>query len=154
MKNSLKTGLGIFIGLLAFSVFGHGVEYQIIQGGVGIEIKYDDGSAFSYSEVKIYPPGDDTEYQSGLTDAQGRFVFYPDRAGKWKIIANDGLGHGVVAEVKITSNLLPQTLGKRDAFNRWEKIVLGLGIIFGLTGIWFWLSARKYLKQIEENAHS
>jgi hypothetical protein len=74
--------------------FSHRLQYNQFEGGIGIEAIYDDGTPISYSEVKIFSPTDgETEFQQGLTDKNGRFVFYPDIKGKWKIVVDDGMGH-------------------------------------------------------------
>ena len=98
--------------LLSITVFAHGVHYNILSKGAGIEAKYDDGEPMSYCETRIFSPGNSEEvFQQGLTDANGRFMFSPDIEGIWKIIVNDGMGHGIVVELPIDKNLKSNITG-------------------------------------------
>ncbi|MFO7860798.1 MAG: hypothetical protein R6U41_06210 [Desulfosalsimonas sp.] len=85
----------------------HGTDHRTVDTGpaVAVEFTYVDGSPMNYAEVLVYSPGDDKiEHQNGRTDANGRFVFYPDEGGEWKIEANDGTGHLEKALVKVSSD--------------------------------------------------
>ncbi|MFN3966161.1 MAG: hypothetical protein ACK4JE_00470 [Endomicrobiia bacterium] len=139
----------IFVITFAFGVqycFGHGIEYQVIKGGVGLKVSYSDGTPMSYSEVKIFSPQDKTtEFQTGLTDKNGCFVFYPDLKGKWKVEVNDGMGHGLVKEIEISEDLTAKTETTHQ-LPIWNKILTGVGFIFGLTGILFYLITKRKLK--------
>ncbi len=117
--------------------FAHGIIHREIEGGIGIEVTYDDGSPMSYSEVKVYSPGDEeTEFQQGFTDKNGRFLFSPDVEGKWKIIVNDGMGHGVVTNISVRETM---EIKKRDVphFLRWQKAIIGVSLIWGIIGTLF-----------------
>lgn len=118
----------------------------MIKGGVGLEIKYDDGSEFSFSPVQVFAPGQAEAFQTGATDAKGRFFFSPDRPGTWKVLANDGMGHGVAAEVKVDAGLNIETAAAKAGWSRLTQLLVGLGLILGFTGIWFFLAARRMLK--------
>ncbi|MFW6429091.1 MAG: hypothetical protein ACOCY3_04270 [Desulfosalsimonas sp.] len=84
----------------------HGTDHEMVDPGLAeaVEFTYADGSPMSYAEVLVYSPEDDeTEHQNGRTDANGRFVFYPDKPGKWRIQADDGTGHLEKASVEISA---------------------------------------------------
>jgi nickel transport protein len=133
----------IFCLTLTSISFSHGINYKIIKGGIGIEIKYDDGTPFSFSEAKVYSPSDKkTPYQEGFTDKNGRFIFFPDRKGKWKLVINDGMGHGVVKEIEIKERMKIETkLYKEWLF--WQKLITGVSILWGLSGLILYLKIRK-----------
>lgn len=137
----------IFVAVLFFTViycFGHSVEYLVIEGGVGIKVYYSNGSPMSYSEVKIFSPQDkDIEFQTGLTDKNGRFVFYPDLKGKWKIIVSDGMGHGIVKEILISDNIKLVHKQEKIHIPLLQKILTGVSIIFGFTGIMFYIITKR-----------
>lgn len=119
--------------------FAHGLIDKEIEGGTGIEVTYDDGTPMSYSEVKVYSPRDEeTEFQQGFTDRNGRFIFSPDVVGKWKVIVNDGMGHGVVTDISVGKTM---KIEKRDVthFSRWQKAVIGVSLIWGIIGTIFHL---------------
>ncbi|MFP3979934.1 MAG: hypothetical protein ACLFUY_00960 [Desulfobacterales bacterium] len=84
----------------------HGTDHETIDPGpaAAVEFTYADGSPMSYAEVLVYSPEDEEiEHQNGRTDANGRFVFYPDKPGKWRIQADDGTGHLEKASVEISA---------------------------------------------------
>lgn len=135
-------------------LLAHGVVYEISkEEAFIIKIAYDDGIPMNYAEVKVFSPGDQKiEYQNGRTDKNGRFVFFPDKAGKWKIEVNDGMGHGVITDVSIEEGLKLKEK-TRGHLTRWQKILFGLSLIIGITGILFYFSARQYMKG-EKDAYS
>lgn len=67
-----------------------------------VEFAYSTGGTANYAEVKIYAPDNaDVEFQSGRTDAVGRFAFLPDKAGTWTVVVADGMGHRVSHPVAV-----------------------------------------------------
>lgn len=139
--------LGKKLFLMIFLIFqgltAHGVDYHMFKGGVGIKVFYDDGSPMAYVDVTIFSPIDDeVEYQSGLTDKNGQFIFNPDTDGTWKIIVNDGLGHGLIKELDIQAGILEEE-APNNAFLRWQKIIIGCSLIFGITGLLYGYTIKK-----------
>ncbi|MDO9575134.1 MAG: hypothetical protein Q7J55_01230 [bacterium] len=131
----------------------HGVVYELKKDKtVIIKVAYDDGEPMSYAEVKIFSPHDTKiEYQNGRTDKNGCFAFLPDQIGEWKVIVNDGMGHGVVTEVKVFTEG-ESTFGGKETMKieatikgwpRWQKLVTGISIIWGLAGLIFYFRVRK-----------
>lgn len=142
MKKNVLFG---FLVVVLYAVgLAHGVSHQIVRGGVGIQALYDDGSPLSYCDVKVYSPSDgNTVFQEGLTDKNGRFLFFPDQKGEWKVSVSDGLGHGVITEIDVD----PAGIVQHDTpsgLSRWQKFAMGISVILGITGILFFVSARKY----------
>ena len=83
-------------------VSGHGTDYRVLNEAPVIvtEFFYSDKEPMRYAEVLIFSPEDDNiEYQNGRTDQNGRFAFYPEIPGSWRIKVNDGVGHAVEATV-------------------------------------------------------
>lgn len=150
-------GLVIFFSLFLMSLgnlcWAHGTHYEAIAGGSGVRVFYDDGKPMSYSEVKIYSPEDrKTEFQKGYTDKNGRFIFSPDVKGKWTVVVSDGMGHGIVTDVFIEEDM---KIKKKDpaTLSRWQKIVMGLSLILGITGLLFYfLTKRHYIKPKSSSA--
>ncbi|MEN8152423.1 MAG: hypothetical protein ABFR75_00245 [Acidobacteriota bacterium] len=153
--NMLKNcSLFILFFLFYSLIFSHSITYKNINGGIGLQVNYDSGDPVSEADVQIFSPTDrELIFQHLSTDINGRFLFYPDKTGKWKINVNDGMGHGLVKEI-IIENLQTKKISETEhpEYNRFHKIVIGVSIIFGLTGILFFLSAKKYLKR-SNNAH-
>jgi nickel transport protein len=76
--------------------FAHGTGYRLIDdaNAVAVSFFYADGQPMSYAETLVFAPdNDDIEYQNGRTDQQGRFAFYPETPGTWRLVVNDGMGH-------------------------------------------------------------
>jgi len=105
-----------------------------------------------YAPVNIFSPGPGgVEFQNGRTDARGRFAFIPDQTGEWRIVVDDELGHRQESSVLITETFLnpdtSSTAGTADPETaaapllwRW---LTGISLILGVTGILFWLKARR-----------
>lgn len=76
--------------------FAHGAGYRLIDDAkaVAVSFFYADGQPMSYAETLVFGPEDqEIEYQNGRTDQQGRFAFYPETPGTWRLVVNDGMGH-------------------------------------------------------------
>lgn len=134
----------ILLFLLLRVLTAHGVEHVIINNGVtGIQAFYDDGSPLAYVEVTVFSPADaETEFQSGIADKNGVFVFKPDRDGIWTIIFDDGLGHGLKEEVEVLAGqAVEQTSG--GVIPRWQKVLVGVGLIFGITGFLYGVTVKR-----------
>lgn len=132
-----------FLSLLPGSLRAHGVVYEISkENAVIVKVGYDDGEPMSYAEVKIFSPFEtDIEYQNGRTDRNGCFAFFPAQAGEWRVVVNDGMGHGVVTEVPVKEGMNLNTI--HHGFPRGQKLITGIGIIWGLTGLVLYLKLRK-----------
>jgi len=146
--------ISIFL-LLPTVCFSHNVIFSIIEGGIGLEIYYDDivKTPMFYSKFKVFSPEDRDEiFQEGFTDINGKFVFFPDKPGEWKIEVNDGMGHGIVTNINVTKELNYEKEESRN-FSIWQKIIIGLSIILGISGILFYISSKRQFSK-EKNAHS
>jgi nickel transport protein len=81
----------------------HGTGYRLINDArtVAVSFFYADGQPMSYAETLVFgPDNDDIEFQNGRTDQNGRFAFYPETPGTWRLVVNDGMGHraeGIIA---------------------------------------------------------
>lgn len=130
-----------FISLPAFS---HGVTGAIHIGNTVIaEIRYDDSEPFSYSQVKIYAPGNDSiEYQNAHTDARGIISFLPDRKGTWRIVATDGLAHGKELKFDVKDEkLIQKTDGNWYEVHR-QKLIKSFLLIWAVITTSLYIGAR------------
>jgi len=124
------------------NIWCHGVEYEISEGkSILIRVGYDDGEPMSYAEVRIFSPSDPkVEHQNGFTDKNGCFAFLPDNIGKWKISVNDATGHGVVTKIEVKEEMRIEAKSKK--WPRLQKLITGVSIIFGLTGLLFYVKVK------------
>ncbi|MFH1279040.1 MAG: hypothetical protein ABIK65_11770 [Candidatus Eisenbacteria bacterium] len=120
------------------------------------------GSAFSSESFEVFRPGETTSFQTGRTDALGRISFLPDREGDWRVRVFSEDGHG--ADIRFSAG--PSGGGDGDGrgdggripaepsgggadggatppADRTARIVLGLGVILGLFGIFSLIRARR-----------
>ena len=155
--------LAAFMGLLAAPapVLAHGTDYRVIADNdpvVGIAFFYSDKVPMRYAEVLVYSPeNDNIEFQNGRTDAEGRFAFFAETPGDWRVEVNDGMGHAVHATVAVTprevetadSDEVVEIQKKLSATEKKHallgdastgvKMVLGLSILMNLFfGMYVW----------------
>ncbi|MEA2083491.1 MAG: hypothetical protein U9O82_04470 [Thermodesulfobacteriota bacterium] len=151
--------LGVTIGLSAMAedVWSHGVLGRISsEEGLLVEAEYDDGEPMSYSSVEIFDSEEKIPFQSGRTDRNGRFIFYPDKMGNWKVVVNDGIGHRLALETNIDKTLNLNKTGqqaesiKQGSLSRYERALMGISIIFGISGIFFWWRGRRIYRRNKE----
>lgn len=126
-----------------FSGFCHGVSGSISSGGVAITAEYDDGSPMSYAETEIKAPDSDLLFSSGWTDRNGRFCFFPDVKGIYQVVIQDGMGHRLQVDVPVDANMKPEPIDRNNSkinriFIRYEKIMMGLTVLFFLSGCVLW----------------
>ncbi|MEN8222612.1 MAG: carboxypeptidase-like regulatory domain-containing protein [Acidobacteriota bacterium] len=144
----------IILIVLSPILFSHGVDIVIIKGGTGIEAKYDSGDPITQAEVTVYSPGNNEEpFQSGVTDRNGRFLFSPDSEGTWKVVVNDLTGHGGTKKIEIDPISKIPAGNAEKPLSRGIKVLSGISVIFGLSGILFYLLAVRERKR-GVDAHS
>jgi nickel transport protein len=135
------------VGLLFFCpgrVDAHGVGGEVSTGGTAVTARYSDGTPMSYARVKISAPDGGPTFQSGRSDRNGRFCFYPDGPGTWTVVVDDEMGHRLSLAVPVDANAEPKPDGAA-ADSRppvWMGAAAGIGVIFGLTGIFLWWKSR------------
>ncbi len=126
-------------------VWAHDVIHEIHQkNAVIVTVGYETGEIMSYGEVTIYSPKDEKiEFQNGRTDANGSFAFVPDMPGEWKIVIDDGNGHGFSEIFIVNENMKIEIT--QSMFNRFKKLFAGIAMLFGLLGFFYYFHARKLL---------
>jgi len=134
--------------ILPSRLHAHGVTSKIDTGGIVVSAMYDTGEAMDYARVTISAPGANLKFQSGRTDRNGRFCFFPDVSGDWKVVVDDEMGHRLEVNVPVDEAMVllanhENENSGRDFLTRYEKVVMGVSIIFGISGILFWWKGRK-----------
>jgi nickel transport protein len=141
----IPTAGTMFFILLMFSsqVLAHGVEGTVQPGGLMVACQYSTGEPMSYAKVTVLAPASSQPFQVGHTDKNGRFCFYPDALGEWRVTADDGMGHRLevkvpVKDLEATKQILPPP-GAASVSNTMSlRVLTGLSVIFGLSGFLFW----------------
>jgi len=171
MKKSV-TLLVFFFALGLFNhVSAHGIhiDYSFKYPSVSLNIYFSKTSPVVDAEVSIFSPGSGDVFVSGKTDKDGHFAFNPDVPGEWTVKVDDGMGHRktVVIAIEDFSDQLvsgPVHAEEEEAHSHDQpqihdhnhdhengqghiplvyKIIFGLSLIFGITGVWYGLKARK-----------
>ncbi len=135
--------------LFPFLLYAHGVRGKIDCGGFVVTAEYDSGEPMSYARVKISAPAAKLTFQSGRTDRNGRSCFFPDTPGEWKVVVDDEMGHRVEVPVTVNEAMKLKTDEQAgSSLSKYEKALMGICIIFGISGILFlWREKRESYKQ-------
>ncbi len=117
----------------------HGVEGEVSQGGgIIVTARYDTGEPMNYAEVKIMAPNSKIPFQIGRTDRNGRFCFFPDVSGVWKVIVDDGIGHRLEMSIPVGEKKIPLERKSRKSFPTYLRVVTGILAILGVFTIILW----------------
>jgi nickel transport protein len=130
--------------LLSCQVLAHGVQGTVQSGGLAVACRYSTSEPMDYAKVTVLAPGSSQPFQVGHTDKNGRFCFFPDAPGEWRVTAEDGMGHRLEVKVPVTDQntlkTLPPAAGADSvAHTRSLRVLTGLSAIFGLSGLLFWI---------------
>lgn len=133
-------------------LYAHGVTSKIDTGGIVVSARYDTGEVMDYAKVTVSAPDANLKFQSGRTDRNGRFCFFPDVSGNWRVVVDDEMGHRLVVNVPIDEVMVlranhENVNSEPNFLTRYEKAVMGVSIIFGISGILVGWKARKSGKQ-------
>ena len=134
--------------LIPGPLHAHGVKGTIDRGGICITAQYNTNEAMSYAKVTIRPPGKGLDFQTGRTDRNGRFCFFPDKPGDWEVIVDDGMGHRLKLVVPIdpknpAMGEKPIGPSTKNTLSKLLKALMGLCVIFGISGCLLWWMSKK-----------
>jgi nickel transport protein len=122
----------------------HAISYELGSGGIAVQAFFDDHQPAKGLSVTVLSPGSSEKFQTGKTDANGRFVFSPDSPGQWEMLIFDQMGHRL--EITIPVNEAMKTVGNaaENTMPLYLKIIMGIAIICAL----FYLTGRMKPKTI------
>ena len=128
----------------AGALFGHdlGVGTRVAGEAVLVTAVYGGSEPAVFCQVSIFSPGKaESEFQTGRTDARGRFAFLPDGPGTWRVVVDDEMGHRQTATVEWSGagGGEPAAAGQPA----WQKALTGGAVLLGLTGMWLWWRVRE-----------
>jgi nickel transport protein len=142
----LFSGYGVMLLVVLMfprQVLAHGVEGDVQPGGLTVGCRYNTGEALSYAKVTVKSPATPQTFQVGNTDRNGRFCFFPDALGEWRVTAEDGMGHRLEVKIPVTDlnslkTIPPSAQGGRVSDTMTLRVLTGLSVILGLSGLLFW----------------
>ena len=139
----MKSFLALPAALLAGTLHAHALTHTAQRGSaVVVELRYGDGSPFSYEAAEVFRPGETVPFLAGRTDANGRLAFVPDRAGDWRVRAFSQDGHGGELTVFASASVDAGEGARADSPSTLSRLAIGLSLLFGLFGVWSLLLRR------------
>lgn len=97
-----------------------------------------------FAKVRVYAPGGgSTQHQAGSTDRRGLFSFVPDGPGKWRVVVDDEEGHRAESFIEVPPDFSAGAPAVATRPSRWERALLGVALILGLTGFLYGFKARR-----------
>lgn len=163
----VKTVLATILFLtVTANLLAHGVNVETSFQGKAVVLR----SSFSPTQplpdavVTIYSPADaENSWQTGRTDKTGHFAFLPDTEGDWIFVVDDQKGHMKRTTISVSSELLAgeqpaeeisaaaetaiSPPSKPSGLSKTNRVIIGLSLIFGLTGIFYGFKARQNQNQ-------
>lgn len=134
----IAAGLTVAV-LLAGPAAAHGafVDVGSVEA-VGISARFDSGEVMAGAQVSIFAPDNPAEpWLTGLTDAQGRFVFMPDdRPGRWAIQVRQA-GHGAMGYVEVGAmgaNSVILTSSAGSGMTLAQRLLMVACVLWGCIG--------------------
>jgi nickel transport protein len=146
MKTTLVSGMSLGLLMLAGRLLAHDIETQIKMGQPAVIVRatYAGKDPVAYAPVLIYAASErKTEFQNGRTDARGVFSFVPDRGGEWLFVVDDEMGHRREVKIPVDERLVASSSDLGAAPTLGQKILTGVALILGLTGLVYWYKARQ-----------
>jgi len=129
-------------------IFAHGVEGTVHPGGLTVACRYSTGEPMDFAKVTVLAPGSSQPFQVGHADKNGRFCFFPDAPGEWRLTADDNMGHRLEVKIPVTDlnslqTIPPTAQGGSDSATRSLRVLTGLSAIFFLSGLLVWWRGRR-----------
>lgn len=123
----------------------HSVHHDVHEEAIAVRVFYSVDDPAALAEYELFGPGDRDPHQTGRTDRNGFVGFAPDRAGTWtlKVRGDSSHGfHGVTMEIEVDHALHLESFSK-PLVSAYVKLVTGVGIAFGLFGLYAMWAARR-----------
>ena len=115
------------------------VDVELSRPAVILRASYDGADPASNADVEVRWDGG--VFQHASTDANGVFSFVPDQPGGWGVAVDDGFGHREERTLEIDWEGAPTATNPARA-PMWMKLLTGLSLIVGLTGVSYGLKSR------------
>lgn len=132
--------------LAATTLWAHDLSLQTTLAAPAVVTRavYGESEPATFIKIEIFSPQTPGEaYQTGATDRGGYFCFRPDQPGAWRVVADDELGHRQQTTIDIPDPFQASSAAAPAATPRWERALLGVALLVGLTGIWYGARARR-----------
>lgn len=100
-----------------------------------IQATYDSGEPLAEATVQVFAPDDpQTPVYTGLTDADGKFVFVPTAPGNWEVSVRQA-GHGDIAVVPVESEgAIASTFTNDAGLSLLQRGIVAGAVTWGCVG--------------------
>ncbi len=151
MKTQKKLMLILLSTFLSGLLFSHGINADIITGGViGVKFSYDGVSPMKNAVVKIFSPDNyDAPAISTQSNEQGVVYFLPNKKGEWIMMAKDDGGHTTRVNIPVTENMIAKSTG--NSLSYLQKIIIAVCVIWGFIGTALFFKSKKALPPSQNN---
>jgi nickel transport protein len=120
---------------LASPVAGHGTGYEILgSGGITIRAFFDSGEPLARANVKVFAPRETEPHATSVTDADGVFMFRPDRPGVWVLQVLDRGGHGVRINCDVNDTMVVEKTAGAGRIGLGQKMIMAACVLWGFVG--------------------
>jgi hypothetical protein len=158
----------LFLGVLFAwnaGVMAHAIHFETVSRPPVITVNsyFSKTSPVSNAIVEIFAPGEQQHFQTGRTDKAGNFSFLPVVSGEWIVTVDDQAGHRGRIIVTVPDGFFSHDENNEIVMENemhhthihehehglpvFSRILTGLSLIFGITGIIYGFRARKEVKQ-------
>lgn len=124
----------------------HDLEVTVTMAAPAVVLRaaYGGAEAVSFAKVQVFAPAaPGEEYQTGMTDRRGYFGFVPEAGGAWRVVIDDEEGHRREVTVTVPKPFEPGAPAPPPPASRFERALLGLALIVGVTGFLYGYKARR-----------
>jgi len=131
--------------LLAGAAWGHDLValVDVIDTAVILQAAYAGTDPVPYAKVLVYAAGEpDGPVHEGKTDANGNFAYAMPRAGLWRMVIDDEMGHRVEKTVQVPATNEPGT-PDGSPLSRWMRALMGVAVLGGVTGLLYGYRSRR-----------
>ncbi len=141
------------------SVMGHAIRFDVTEHPpvVKVHAYFSATSPLINAKVEVFAPGTEEVYQTGRTDQAGFFVIVPVGPGEWVVTFDDERGHRGRTVINVTDDFFGDDPSETAAIAPpveapvkiandiplAYRVIFGLALIFGITGVYYGIKARK-----------
>ena len=131
--------------LFAGAAWGHDLValVDVIDTAVILQAAYAGTDPVPYAKVQVYAAGDPGgPVHEGKTDINGNFASAMPRAGRWRMVIDDEMGHRVEKTVQVPA---PDAPGAPEGspLSRWIRALMGVAVLGGVTGLLYGYRSRR-----------
>ena len=138
--------MALLCGLASGLADGHELSLDLVMAppAVVVRARYGASEPLEFAAVELLSPGTPRQASNrGRTDARGYFSFVPDRAGEWKVLVDDEMGHRIERAIPVPPDFERSSAEAAGPAPRVDRAITGVAVLLGLTGVLYGWRARR-----------